>query len=312
VTHKLISIVILTIIAILIGLLIWFSTLNFGSHKLNQTLVKIVGFLAAALIFVFLDIFNINNEFSSSVKVLMPRKGNNFIVGELNDKLRFNGSDHNKGYELMHRLIIFSKQHSDKQYNNENAIALDIMEITFWQWMSKNYHLHWQVDNEEFIGIQGGGSTGSKSKNASETTHFLSHEYMSEILSDNVLELSKGFFWGIHLPYKSQLTVVKRTESERTYIIKTRNLKTKITMRWVGNSGIEHSKLGDEILKDLPNGKWYSNHILVKFESKIDKRRIFSVETKKQSDWIKEMQQNFYNDFDWSLVKIDLEKAYLN
>ncbi|MCD4774131.1 MAG: hypothetical protein K8R41_12195 [Bacteroidales bacterium] len=310
-TYKIISIIFLAIIVILIGLLICFFALNYGSNKLNQTLVKIVGFLAAALVFIFLDIFSVNNELTSTIKVLMPRSKYNYIVDNFSDKLTFIGSDHVKGYSLMSRVMLFSKYDSEKQFINENARSLDIVEMTFWQWMSSKYHLHWQVVNEEFIGIQGGGSTGSKAENANDSTNFISYDEMSKILKDNILDLHKGFYWGIHLPYNSNLTVIKSDEYERTYLINTKNIETKISIRWVGNSGIEHSKLGDSILKDLPKGEWYSNNIRVKFETKTKRARIFSVETKNQIKWIYEIQDDFYNDFDWSLIKVDLEKAYL-
>jgi hypothetical protein len=310
-TYKIISIIFLAIIVILIGLLIWFFTLNYGSNKLNQTLVKIVGFLAAALVFIFLDIFSVNNEFSTSIKVLMPRNKGYYLVDKFTNKLDFVGSDHVKGYSLMDRVIVFSKHNSEKQFNNENALSLDIVEMTFWQWMSSKYHLHWQVVNEEFIGIQGGGSTGSKAENASDSTKFISHAEMSEILKDNFLELHEPFYWGIHLPYKSKLIVIKRDEYERTYKINSKNIETLISIRWVGNSGIEYSKLGDAILKELHKGEWYSNNIRVTFETKTKRLRVFSLETKNQIKWINEIQDDFYNDFDWSLIKVDLEKAYL-
>lgn len=309
-TYKVISIIFLAIIVILIGLLIWFFTLNYGSNKLNQTLIKIVGFLAAALVFIFLDIFTVNNELSATIKVLMPRNKNNYLIENFSNKLTFIGSDHAKGYNLMHSVILFSRQNSEKQFNNENGRSLDFVEMTFWQWMSSKYRLHWQVDNEEFIGIQGGGSTGSKAENASDSTNFISYDEMSEILKDNILELNKGFYMGIHFPYMSNLTVLKSDEYERAYLINSKNIETKIYIRCVGNSGIEGSKLGYLILKDLPKGDWYSNNIIIKFESKIKRPRIFSIETKNQIKWIHEIQNDFYNDFDWSLIKSDLEKAY--
>jgi len=310
-TYKIISIILLAFIVILIGSLIWFSAINFGSNKLNQTLMKIIGFLAAALVFFFLDIFSINNEFSTSIKVLMPRNKNQYLVDKLSQKLDYVGSDHVKGYNLMDEVMTFSRHNSEKQFKNESALSIDIVEITFWQWMSSKYRLHWQVVNEEFIGIQGGGSLGFKAENASDSTNFISHLDMSELLRDNYLELHKPFYAGIHLPYKSKLIVINRNEHERTYEIISKNIETRINITCSNNSGIEHSRLGDSILKELPKGEWYSNNVRVKFQTKKKRLRIFSEETKSQTKWINEIQDDFYNDFDWSLIKVDLEKAYL-
>ncbi len=311
--YKIISIVFLIIIVILTGLLIWFFALNYGSNKLNQTLVKIVGFLAAALVFIFLDVFLVNNEMTSTIKVLLPRSEDTYIFDELFNKLDYIGSDHLKGYDLMSQEMYFLKFDAEKQFTNESARSLDIVEMTFWNWMSNKYALHWQVVNEEFIGFRGiGGCKGnSKAENANDSTKFISYDEMSEILRNNTLELSRVFYGGIHLPEKSILSVLKRDKYERSYLINTKNIETKISIRSVGNGFMEHSRLGDSLIKDLPKGKWHSNNIIVTLETKTKRARIFSPETKKQIAWIKEIQDDFYNDFDWSLIKIDLEKFYL-
>lgn len=310
--YKIISIVFLIIIIILTGLLIWFFALNYGSNKLNQTLVKIVGFLAAALVFIFLDIFSVNNELTSTIKVLIPRSKDVYIVDEFANKLDYIGSNQAKGYHLMNKVMFLSKFDTKKQFKDESTPSTDIVEMTFWMWMSYKYGLHWQVVNEEFIGFRGiGGSTGTKAENANKFTKFITYAEMSEVLRDNSLELPEGFYCGIHLPNNSTLRVLKSNEYKRSYLINTKNIKTTITIMCVGNSDMKYSKLGDSIIRDLPKGEWHSNNIRVTFETKIKRARIFSPDTKDQIEWIKEIQDDFYNEFDWSLVKIDLEKFYL-
>lgn len=310
-SFKLSLMLLLFLIFLVIGL-IWFVIINFGSIKINHTLTKIIGFILAAIVFIFIDIYSINNKYSSSVKILIPRNENCVTVDQFYRKLMSVGSAHYTGYQIMDKILTFRENKTEDSSVKKDKYVLDLLENTFWMWFSKEYHLHWQVASNEFIGIDGGKRWAkSIAENAFKKTFVIEPEEMQVILIDNYFRVSKADFWGIHLPTNSHLKALERTKSRRIFEIENNNLLVQISIIYTGNSGIEHSKLGNKILEDYPDQELYANNLLVEFDCNLKRSRIYSIETEKQLEWFKEIQDNFYNDFDWTLIKPDLEKAYL-
>ena len=304
------SFFLIMIIIALFGLLIWFVIINFGSSKINQTLIKIIGFIAAAILIIIFDIYSINYKYSKSIKVLIPINEIGIQIDSFSKKLIYSGSEHNQGLDIMSKIQIMRVNKNKIQPKEINIKSLDLLENAFWTWFSNNYHLHWQVDKKNFTGIAGAVWTIDKSENATKKTCFIEPEDIQEMLNNNYFIISKADIWGIHLPNNSKLITIVRNNYERTYKIVTANLELHIKIFWVGNSGIEFTKLGNKIIEEFQNGNWLSNNFRVEFECKLKRSRIFSNETERQLEWVKEIQNNFYNDFDWSLIKSDLEKAY--
>lgn len=296
------------IIFTLIGLLTWFVILNFGSSKINQTLLKIIGFIAAAILIIIFDIYSVNYKYSKSIKILIPTNEVGIQSDSFSKKLIYSGSTHNQGYEIISKIQIMRQ--NKKQPKDISIKSLDLLENAFWTWLSHNYNLHWQVVKKNFEGIAGASWTIDKSDNAAEKTYFIEPEDIQDLLNDNYFTISKNDFWGIHLPKNSKLITIERDNYTRLYKIITSNLELQIKIFYVGNSGFEFTKLGDKIIEEFQNRNWFSNNFRIEFECKLNRSRIFSNETERQLEWVKEIQNNFYNDFDWSLIKVDLEKAY--
>jgi hypothetical protein len=308
---KMLNAILITFICAIVIILVWFFIRNFGSVKITQNILKVAGFLVAALIFLLLDVYSTQNYYEKNVNILIPRNEQDIEIHEFGKNLIKINSEH-KGYDVMIDVVLFSKKNTDKIFSDKDVKALDLMEVVFWTWLSKKYNLHWQVETKNFTGISGGGGQGDKAKNAEKEFTTVKAGELNKMLEDNYFKLPKGQVWHLILPNGSTITSLTRNNYERTYLIKNPNIEFKISIIHPGNSCMANTKLGDNIIKTLPNdkGEWYSNHIRVEFSTKVNRFRIFSDITKKQLQWINEIQDDFENDFEWSLIKEDFKEIY--
>jgi hypothetical protein len=380
---KIVTISITILVVALSIALIWVIYTNFGGEKTNQTLIKVGGLIAAALILLSYEMFSTNNELSKSVKLFIPRDEYRVSADVFYKKLRYQNPERAKGYEIMSQLFPSyekyktedrkrisklisarisndpvlkaeeealtkelselrpddptqpnfreelkeyaqrsSSEHKkfhakvrklisdeDDQFRYSDDSAMDLLELTFWTWLSKKYSLHWQVIYTDNYGISGwGGSTTEQSEHAEKNPKIISLDEAQDILK---FKLLPGHFTKLTLPENTQMKVVERSPSRRVFEIKTKNLTLKVTIRDTGKSPIRGTKLGDAIISKTTNAPQAIEHYRVNFETKLKRKNIFSSETERQKKWVKELQQDFYNDFDWSVIKPDLEKAYL-
>ncbi len=299
---------------ILLGLLIgsvYLILVNKHDEKIAQIGVKIL--LLAIVTSFTLVIFQIISPLpsdSKTVDILILRNKKVVNIKDFFEKLLKVGSPHKNGYELLHTTSLFSPKNKDIKIDPD-VISIDLLEMSFWTWLSKRYHLHWDVDIEYFEGISGGQGNIKESADAEKNPKKLSSDNIQGYLQDSIFLVPKGQLWGISLPSGSALNIIERKKHRRIYQIKNKHIDFKIEIRNVGGSGLLYTTLGENIKKTLPSTEsWYSDNLKVKFECRYTKRLRGSLATKKQREWVNEIMNDFYNDFEWRLVKPDLEKAY--
>ena len=81
----------------------------------------------------------------------------------------------------------------------------------------------------------------------------------------------------------------------------------------IGTSGTGFTKLGEQLAKDLPGKKqdWISDRLFLNMSCDFSSIRKGSPHLKKQREWINVMMDRIENDFDWTIIKPDLQKAYV-
>ncbi len=189
--------------------------------------------------------------------------------------------------------------------------TMDLLEIAFWSWLSKNYPNHWQVVYTDNFGISGwGGGSINQVGNAEKEPRIVKTNAMQEILKHNIFEFDPVTFMQLALPKTATISMPKRERGKSVFEIKTKNLTLKVTIKRTGESHLEGSKVGEKILSESSNITQSVKHFRVNFKTRLNKLKVFSQETERQIEWVKGLQQKFYDNFDWSVIKPDLEKAY--
>lgn len=298
------------LLSLLIGS-VFLISVNRHDEKIAQIGVKIL-ILAIVTSFT-LIIFQIISPLpsdSKTVDILILRNKKVVNIKDFSEKLLKVGSPHKNGYGLLHIVSLFSPKNKDIEIDPE-VISIDLLETSFWTWLSKRYHLHWDVDIEYFEGISGGQEHTKKSTDAEKNPTKFSSDDIQSYLQDSIFLVPTGQLRGISLPSGSTLNIIERNKHRRIYQIKNKHIDFKIEIRNIGSSGLVYTTLGENIKKTLPSSEsWYSDNLKVKFECRYTKRLRGSLATKKQREWVNEIMNDFYNDFEWRLVKPDLEKAY--
>lgn len=299
---------------ILLGLLIgsvYLILVNRHDEKIAQIGVKIliIAIVTSFTLIIFQIISPLPSD-SKTVDILILRNKKVVNIKDFSEKLLKVGSLHKNGYGLLHNVSLFSPKNKGIKINPD-VISIDLLEMSFWTWLSKRYHLHWDVDIEYFEGISGGQGNINKSADAEKNPKKLSSDDISGYLQDSIFLVPKGHLWGLSLPSGSTLNIIERDKHRRAFQIKNKFIDFEIDIHKVGGSGLLFTTLGENIRKTLPSpDSWYSDNFKVKFECKYSKWFRGSLNTKKQKKWVNEIMNDFYNDFDLSLVKPDLEKAY--
>ncbi len=305
-----ISFILIFILVILIVVIFWFLIINWGSSKLNLTILKLIGVILATSIFIIFDVFSTENEFSKNIRVVLLKDKESYYNDYLSSKLFYIGSEHSKGYQKITHMECFAKKnYSDKQKFTKNS--LDLLEVSFWSWFADLYHIHWQVNMKSFHGISGFYATSDIIKGANKVFEEITYETMSVILEDNSFTMWEGMFLGAKLPKGAKLEVVSRDNYKRDYKIETPNLILSITIFGDCNSSTEFSMLGKHFKSDLPKNNIYSENFVVEISCLLKRSKIFSLQTQEQLKWVRQIQNQFYEDFDWFLIKPDLEKYFL-
>ena len=284
---------------------------NRHDEKIAQIGVKILvlAIVTSFTLVIFQIISPLPSE-SKTVDVLILRNKKIVNIKDFFEKLLKVGSPHKNGYELLHTTSLLSPKNEDIEIDPE-VISIDLLEMSFWTWLSKRYHLHWDVDIEYFEGISGGQGNLEKSADAEKNPKELSSDDIAGYLKDSIFLVPKGQLLGVSLPSGSTLNIIARDNHRRAFQIQNKFIDFKIDIHKVGNSGLLVTTLGENIRKTLPSpDSWYSDNFKVKFECRYNRFFRGSLDTKKQREWVNEIMDDFYNDFEWQLVKPDLEKAY--
>jgi hypothetical protein len=309
----------ITIVAIIIAgfvsFIVWYLAINRTSETATQTLLKIIIGLFTISILICFDILSPGKVETKEVKLLMLINKTGEVDGFVNE-LQKTGSEHSKGYQEINNVIVFTprkNKDNTKQYKLDSD-HLDIVEMATFFWLSTRNRAHWDVQNKYFEGISGGGGNQRKSMGAENKPLKLDDKKLAEILERNIFQADGGYLPWMFLPSGSKMTT-ERTELSRIIKISNKYIdEFKIEITHVGHGGLLWTDLGENIKKyklgkDI-NESWYTSHFIINLSVKYNRLRKGSPETKKQIAWINSIMEDYYNDFDWRLIKKDLEKYY--
>ncbi len=303
--------ILLIALAILLIITISLICINKYDENITQIGIKIlVVSILTAFILIYFEILSPLPVDNKTVNVLILQNGENFGVRDFTSRLLKVGSFHKKGYELLNSVNLFFPK-NDKVKIDPETKSLDLLEMTFWLWLANKYHLHWDVEHEYFEGISGWLSTTNKSKNYEKKPKEITPEKLQQYLHDNIYSVHKGQLWGIMLPAGTSLNIIERDNYKRTFMITNKHINFKIDIYQMGTSNLEYTTLGKNIKKTLKApDSWCSDNFKVKFECTYNKWFRGSKMTIKQKKWVNQIMNDFYNDFEWKIIKPDLEKAY--
>jgi hypothetical protein len=307
------------LLLVLLAIMVTFSILvavyvyyNRESTNSIDLLIKVLIAFIAALIIISFDILKEEKSDNKKVKVLILRNNETIETKDFSNRLLKINSFTN-GYSLLDEVNLLSRKNDS--IKNSETIALDLLENTLWVWLSKKYHLHWEMEQTNFSGISGGsGNMGILKEAENEVTKY-KIDSLREILKNNYYELSPARFWGVSLPKNTKVSFLKRTSRERTFLLRNKYIQFKISVYKIGNSGVEFTNLGERILKSLskyyPNTEsFYANNLIVEFTCDYSRWFKGSPDTIRQKKWVSEIINEFSNDFDWEILKPYIEKVY--
>jgi hypothetical protein len=223
-------------------------------------------------------------------------------------------SDFKDGYDIMSNIEIFhvAKIQETRDSLIPEQIGLDLLEYSFWTWLGKRYSCHWDIEQDYFEGISGGGGRILTAFDADKETEVFKYNDLKEILSLNqLLPEGHGQFIRIHFPKNTTIEVIQGTK-RRVYKIGNKYFRLRIDIYYIGSSGLTYTSLGEKIKKSLRanENEWYSDNFFIKMKCDFSSFRKGSPHLKDQRDWIIDIMDGIEHDFDWSNLKPELEKAY--
>lgn len=310
-----INIILIIAVLILIGLLSWFLIINRADDKFNQIFSKVLIALVAAIVLIGFELLLKPKPIEKKVKVLTLRNKTYTNLTEFSNRLLKINSDFKNGYSIMSTVELFSINNINKLGNKykPDQISLDNLEYSFWTWLGKKYTIHWDIEQDYFEGISGGGGNTSAVQDADKETKILKYEELKSLLSSNQLinDIHGGFF-KINFPKGSHIEIIEDTENRRAYKIHNKYYKLYIEMYSIGTSGLTYTTLGEKIKKTLKasDNEWYSDRLILKMKCEFSSFRKGSPQLIKQKNWIIDIMEGIEHDFDWEKIKPELEKAY--
>jgi hypothetical protein len=312
-----INIILIITVLILIGLLSWFLIINRADDKFNQIFSKITIALIAAIVLIGFELLVNPVPIERKIKILILRNKDYTNIKEFSNRLMEN-SDFNNGYSIMSDVEIYSSkyiQELGEKYDPE-IIGLDNLEYSFWTWLGKKYAFHWDVEQEYFEGIAGGGGNSKTSTGADKETKVIKYQELQFLLNLNQLmsDHNNGRFNEIHFPKNTTIKIIEETKNKRAYKIENKYYKLSVEMYSIGTSGVAYTTLGKKIMESLggTDEEWYCDQLIMNLRCSFSSFRKGSPNFLKQKGWILDVINGLEHDFEWNNLKPELEKAYKN
>jgi len=310
-----INIFLIITVLILIGLLSLFLILNRADEKFNQIFSKILIALIAAIVLIGLELLVNPKPIEKKIKILTLRNKDYTILSEFSKKLLKANSDFKNGYLIMSDIETFSSQHIQNLGNkyDPETISLDNLEYSFWTWLGKRYMIHWDIDQDYFEGISGGGGNISINRGADKETENVSYLELKNLLKSNqLMPFEHGRFFNIQFPKNTKIKIIEETKHRRAYEIKNNYFKLNVEMYSIGTSGLTYTTLGEKIIESLKavDNELYSDRLIMNLKCSFSSIRKGSPNLIKQKDWILDIVNGLEHDFEWNNIKPELEKAY--
>lgn len=307
------------VIAIVITTLLYIGSICLIYVNRHEEKIAQIGIVILVLAIVnsfILVVFQIHSPLpsdSKTIDVLILRNNENSNITEISQRLMKVGSSHRTGCEFLSNVHLMFPKNEDAKSDRSDVLGLDVVEMALWSWLSSRYALHWDVNIRQFEAISGGQRNVDISPDAEQNPSMFSPDQLEALLQDSTYRVDRGQFWEMSLPSGSSVKIIKRSPYTRIFQIKNKHIDFTIKIYTIGGSGLLFTTLGENIRKTLQSpDSWHSDNIKVEFECRYVKWFRGSLSTKKQKKWVNEIMNDFYNDFEWSLVKPDLERAYSN
>ncbi len=299
-------------------LLLWW---NRASDQNLALFFRVYAGLIFALVMLLLSILSPLPEDSAQIDVLFVHDENQTLA-PLMGTLILSGSAHTKGYIELELVLTEWREAQRVRNTKGGAISndsdpisgefyLDIFEKTFWRWLAQKYGIHWMAKHDWFWGISSGSGSMGSAPNAEESMCTLSKQDIVKRLSGNRRVLNGAMLGDVKFPVHSKVAL-KRDGGRRTIEIDDSYLHLKIELTSFGRGVVEASDLAEKINNKYrpTSSKWWEEHIRVSFYCQYTRWYRWSPETKRRRKWVEEMIDMFRNDFEWSLIRNDLEKAF--
>jgi len=298
--------------AIFLGLS-WLLWLNRGSQAAIPTLIKtLLGPMFVGGLLFLTEIFSPLPIEADTTQILVLRNGHQ-LAPLLMGATTLYGPPYRLGYvKLNLALHGWRKQILEKSKEASNAIddefMLSLLELTFWEWLCEKYNLHWFVDRASSHGISSSGGSAWQSLNAEKHPYTCSPEEIRRHLSRNPLLSQNAALGAVKFPSRSKIFVA-RTNGKRTIRVFTQQMTLIIEMKLVGQERLGGTDLAEKLKAELPDpNSWLADIIHVVFTRRYKPLLRWSPKTLQQKEWASEMVKLFRDDFDWALVRPDLEK----
>jgi hypothetical protein len=308
-----------TVLIILISIIIIISFVFFyyiwhnreSSNSIDLFIKVAIAFIAALLIILLEVLKPPQNDFKE-IKIPILRVKDGVITDEFSNRL-LKVSSFQNGYSKMNEVYLFSRKMLEKY--DYDKLAIDMVEYSIWVWLSNKYNIHWQMEYQYFEGFAGGGYSGGASEDAEHEPFKLTQEMLQTELDDSYFNVGKNNFWGVMLPSNSTFKYLTRDSIRRIFEIRNRYMTLTFTIIYTGNTGVEHSILGNKITNSLNHRfrqkiDYFTNNIIVRINCNYTSFYKGSPQTRLQRKWVQEVMTDLFNNYDFSILYEKLDKAY--
>jgi len=301
------------LLILILAILAYLYMGNSGGEKTTLSLWKTVFALFVAFGLLVGDILKEKKSNKSSTQVLLFPTADRISIKTITDSLNYIVSEHRDGYNILDRLAQNSGQETiSKDYAKK---SMDIVEYAFWEWLASEYPVHWQVDKcmADNINYFRSGQISPKENCERKSSYFTKNEIINKF-SDNIY--SKSFsIMKLALPKGANWTV-DHTPATRTHTISTDQINLTIKFYLLqGGSTVSSSSLAEKLLRYFPEPVWWSDEpwqtttVKVEFQYTSKLPSTLSLESSEQVAWAEAIMSSFNNQFSWSIIRKDLDRA---
>lgn len=297
---------------IVLGILLGFIFVNRGSEKVVSLFMKsIAGPLIVALVLLGYEILSPVPPDRNEVFITLIHD-HNFNIAPFHKPLLLNNSLMGNGFVMLDQVVSGWQAAINKSkpiLQGQDDFYIDLTELSLIYWLHMSYPMHWQIERDEFRGINMSGGSYHAIEGAERNPRSCSENELKELLRENrlVKDGINPFFYGkVFLPSNSEVSINRR-KGLRIIQIKNRRMNLTIRIAQVGSGGGEGTNLGKRLAKAFPG---YTEHEYLKviFECNYTPYLKWSPRTIHQKKWVNEMAALFNRDFEWDGIRSELEK----
>ncbi|MCP4550942.1 MAG: hypothetical protein GY834_02630 [Bacteroidetes bacterium] len=298
-----------SILLLLIGYLYW---CNFAGESISQSLWKSVGALVIVLVILIVDIVSAQKNKLTSLQTLVFASSNRISVKTVADSLKYINSDFRYGYEIMDDTRVSDKPWAVDEYGQK---SVELVEFSFWAWMGKKFPFHWQVEEQKTIGVNAfTGNSIDPQENAEKNPKRYRHNDIFKRIGSEESKHLRGLHH-VYMPKSAKWSVTNDSNNYRKHTISTKNIDMTISFRHIDSGTVSNSRLAEKLIRFFPEPVWYSKDswqtltVQVKIGYKTKFPYNFSKDTENQVEWAEKIMREFKEQFDWMVVREDVEKA---